>query len=428
MVILKKILKWFGLILLSILTLLALADALWVFGPQLMTERKISDLNNYAQGVSKLDIPDKTKIIALGEASHGNVEFQELKLAVLQTLVEKEGVKSFALEMDFGEGLLIDDYIRKGQGNLDDIVESLDFTIYRTDQIKKLIEWMKDYNSDKDESQQLSFYGFDMQNPSNGIQPILTYCKNQQIDLSDDDKKTLNLLKQALDQLSDSDRTALIQVLHDIQTKILSDQMTRQAQLISQEINCIFKNLDYYQDYMTDYVSMNNFRDRCMAENVAWIQELEKSRGHEAIMIAGHNGHVALKDINYKTMGQHLEEKFGDQYFVIGTDYFHTKVNINTIGQDIGRGNHSFNSEDPLAAQAKNYGGFYYLDFASVDKEGQTSELISEPMSMGSLGEGYSFLMHLSPNSHRIKQIPKDLYHAMIFVYKANPIHPYSEK
>lgn len=173
---------------------------------------------------------------------------------------------------------------------------------------------------------------------------------------------------------------------------------------------------------------MNNFRDRCMAENVAWIQELEKSRGHEAIMIAGHNGHVALKDINYKTMGQHLEEKFGDQYFVIGTDYFHTKVNINTIGQDIGRGNHSFNSEDPLAAQAKNYGGFYYLDFASVDKEGQTSELISEPMSMGSLGEGYSFLMHLSPNSHRIKQIPKDLYHAMIFVYKANPIHPYSEK
>lgn len=43
-------------------------------------------------------------------------------------------------------------------------------------------------------------------------------------------------------------------------------------------------------------------------------------------------------------------------------------------------------------------------------------------MTMGSLGEGYSFLMELIPTSHRVQDVPAELYDAMIFVYKASPI------
>lgn len=43
-------------------------------------------------------------------------------------------------------------------------------------------------------------------------------------------------------------------------------------------------------------------------------------------------------------------------------------------------------------------------------------------MTMGSLGEGYSFLMKLIPASHRVQDVPAELYDAMIFVYKASPI------
>ena len=41
---------------------------------------------------------------------------------------------------------------------------------------------------------------------------------------------------------------------------------------------------------------------------------------------------------------------------------------------------------------------------------------------MGSLGEGYSPLMKFIPTSYRVKEVPKDLYDAMIFVYYAKPI------
>lgn len=47
---------------------------------------------------------------------------------------------------------------------------------------------------------------------------------------------------------------------------------------------------------------------------------------------------------------------------------------------------------------------------------------VDAAMTMGSLGEGYTFLMKLLPQSYRTADIPAELYDAMIFVYSASPI------
>lgn len=75
-----------------------------------------------------------------------------------------------------------------------------------------------------------------------------------------------------------------------------------------------------------------------------------------------------------------------------------------------------------LAAQAKRLGGSYYLDFAGVSEGGETYTLLHSAMTMGSLGEGYTFLMKLLPQSYRTADIPAELYDAMIFLYSASPI------
>ena len=56
----------------------------------------------YAGSIEDMEIPEGTKIIALGEATHGNREFQQLKKDVFAQMVEKYKVRSFALEGDFG--------------------------------------------------------------------------------------------------------------------------------------------------------------------------------------------------------------------------------------------------------------------------------------------------------------------------------------
>ena len=170
-----------------------------------------------------------------------------------------------------------------------------------------------------------------------------------------------------------------------------------------------------------DYIKYNNIRDGFMAENVQWILEHEHSLGRAAIMISGHDGHVAAKAPYYTPMGAQLKTQYADKYFIIGTDYFKTVCNINS-SDGSGRGDHSFCSADPLAAQAKRLGGSYYLSFADVPADNETYSTLHSPMTMGSLGEGYSFLMKLIPTSHRVQDVPAELYDAMIFVYKASPI------
>ena len=56
----------------------------------------------YAEPVENITVPESAKIIALGEATHGNAEFQQLKLEVFKQLVKKNGVRAFALEGDYG--------------------------------------------------------------------------------------------------------------------------------------------------------------------------------------------------------------------------------------------------------------------------------------------------------------------------------------
>lgn len=428
MKIVKKIIKYFLILMTSLLAIVAVADAAWIYLPQFMAQQQIAEVGQYAQKVSEIDIPDHVKIIGLGEASHGNLEFQELKLSVFQGLVEKEKVRAFALEMDFSEGMIINNYIHTGEGNAKEIVKNLSFTIYHTQQMQDLIEWMKDYNDSKPSSEQLSFYGFDMQNPELGIDLILEYCRKQNILVDENLQTVLEPIKGTSKKLSDAEKEKAIDILKQIQSIIDSHQKTSEGQLIGRAITNILHSFDYYKMSMADYTGMSNARDGYMADNVAWIQMFEEERGHERIMIAGHNGHVAYQSKNFMCMGSHLREKFQNQYFVIGTDYFQTTVNINDIGKaEVGRTNQSFNSADPLAAQAKRVGGSYYLNFSTVEKGGETDKIISQPMSMGSLGEGYSFMMHFLPTSHRIQESPKELYDAMIFVYKATPIQPFTD-
>lgn len=137
--------------------------------------KRIEEVEDYAQTVEQLTIPDSAQIIALGEAAHGNKEFQELKLSVLKELVEKYEVKSFALETDFGEGVAVNEYIHGGDGTAENAVNNLSFTIYQTRQMIDLVTWMREYNDNVPDGEKLSFYGFDLQNPRTDVEYVKRY-------------------------------------------------------------------------------------------------------------------------------------------------------------------------------------------------------------------------------------------------------------
>lgn len=97
----------------------------------------------YAEPVERMTVPEDARIIALGEATHGNAEFQRLKLEVFKQLVERNGVRAFALEGDCGGCEQVNRYIHDGSGTAQEAAAAIGFAIYRTDEMAELISYMR---------------------------------------------------------------------------------------------------------------------------------------------------------------------------------------------------------------------------------------------------------------------------------------------
>ncbi len=378
----------------------------WIYIPQIQARRPIAGIEQLAKDVNHIPVAQEVSVYAIGEASHGNAEFQELRLTLLKQLVEKDGVRAFALEADMSEGILLNEFIH-GRGVYDtaeDAVMQLSFQIYHTKQMVELVEWMKLYNEKVEEEERLSFYGYDIQNPEVGLRMLADHCRERGVSCKELQKYLAG--ETALgSQIAES--------LDALQENLQLEDDAYLARIIWNARNYI---ACFPEGEMLNYIDYSNKRDACMADNIVWILE---NMGGGKLLISGHNGHVGVGKQYYTPMGAHLREKFGDKYFVIGTDYYKTTCNINSGTQ---RGDYTFCSANPLAYQAKKLGGMYYLDIHRAAELTEIETLFNNQIHTGSLGESYSVLMKFIPTSHRVQLDPRNYYDAMIFVYSATPI------
>ena len=367
----------------------------------------------YAKTIDDITIPEQAKIIALGEATHGNVEFQQLKLDVFKNMVEHYGVRAFALEGDFGGCEQVNRYIHGGYGTAQEAAASIGFAIYRTEEMADLISFMKQYNKSAPNGEDLRFYGFDMQRYVNSFHFLTKACKNLGVDTENLEKLMVD------DHWSDEyDSYARTKIITHIKTQLEDKENSVQA--------------IHFADMLLQYCEIQatqnpDLRDRYMAENTQWIAEQERADGRERIFVAGHNSHVARWG-SYDSMGKLLANDLGEGYYVIGTDFYKTICNM-PKGSSGRRTNQVFYSHDPLAKAAKMAGlDICWLDFAKASESPVLSEQITQYIYMGTLGESYSFLKRLLPPSYRMFQPPAELYNGMIYVAEANPTTIINEK
>lgn len=363
----------------------------------------------YAQSVENITIPEKSNIIALGEATHGNIEFQELKLDIFKQMVEKYNVKAFVLEGDFGGSEHVNRYIHGGEGTPKEAAAAIGFAIYRTDQIAELISYMRQYNESAPEGEDLRFYGSDMQRIFYSFQFLNESSKEMGVDTT-----ILQKLMDGEDWNSEYDYHSRTQIITKIKHELMSKENSAKA------IHFADMLLQYCELQTQTSSEGSTLRDKFMAENVQWILQQEQQLGYERIFVSGHNSHVA-KWGSFDSMGKLLSNKTENGYYAIGTDFYRTESNMPTRSSTK-RTNQVFYSHNPLAKASKLAGlDISWLDFASVPKNSELGELISQYTYMGNLGEGYSWFMRILPPSYRIFQQPAVLYDSMIFVADAKP-------
>ena len=374
------------------------------------------EFSRYAQSVQDITIPENAKIIALGEATHGNVEFQQLKLDVFKQMVENYGVRAFVLEGDYGGCEQVNRYIHGGEGTAQEAAAAIGFAIYRTKEMSELISFMRHYNDNAADGDDLRFYGSDMQRYSYSFHFLTEACKQLGVDTIE-----LEKLMDGEDWSSEYDYTTRMEIITQVKNELKDKKDSAQT------IHFADMLLQYCELQGITSADGSTLRDKLMAENVQWILQQEQQRGYDRIFVSGHNSHVA-KWGSFNSMGKLLSNETDNGYYVIGTDFYRTKCNLPS-GSSGKRTNQIFYSHSPLAKTAKMAElDICWLDFSNVPENSELAELISQYTYMGNLGESYSLFMRLLPPSYRMFQPPAVLYDSMIFVADANPTKIITEK
>ncbi|KPE49899.1 erythromycin esterase family protein [Chryseobacterium indologenes] len=266
--------------------------------------------------VSDLKIFDNligtSKIVALGEVSHGSSEIYKMKDRLVRYLIPNNNFSIFSLEASMPESYMMNEFTMNGEGDPKVFLEGMKFWIWQTEEMLSIVNWIKKYNETG--SRQVQFTGFDMLYTGGAIEEIKKICTVNSF--PQDDITQLSEVIKAIDEQSNGKSK---------KTNITSDQ--------KETLNILLENLKLFSRKIKDEKEKNWFlqnlriieqntdksamkRDLYMAQNIGWIH----SQNPDARMIvSAHNGHIS----NYKAkMGEYLKRDLKNDYTTFGFTFY----------------------------------------------------------------------------------------------------------
>ncbi|QTB22315.1 erythromycin esterase family protein [Lysinibacillus sphaericus] len=387
----------------------------------------VKDASQYSSEIKDITIPDDVKVIGFGEATHGNVEFQALKKDLFEAMMKNENVRVFVLEGDFGGAQQINQFIVNSVGTAQDAIKALDYGIYQTEQMVDFVQWMHDYNLTVKEEDKTYFYGNDMQRYDDSKKGLLDYygdvdaetAKQYTAQLEHVSNKTMRDLSNS--QLVELDKT-IDAIIKDLQSnkEAYEKKSSKDAFSFAAQYAQILKQRT--QLFLNDGNYMN-LRDEYLAQNLQWIVDFETTKGHDKVLMSGHNGHIdktSATMAGYKSMGQYLNEYYKDQYFAIGTDFV-----TNTFQAPNGSGErkeYTIEHHNALVdAFSDIHDNIFYVDFENASQSEELSNILTKEQRMGNIGDDFRPWYKLTKMLYTIKMTPADAYDGLIIVQEATP-------
>ncbi|MBT8132983.1 MAG: erythromycin esterase family protein [Gammaproteobacteria bacterium] len=178
-----------GLTCLLVLSLNCSADTLLTL-PEL-----IHDSSEHFYDIDSADLDGLLKrigdsrVVLLGESSHGTAEFYDMRARITRELIEKKGFTIVAVEADWPDAEIIDDYIhnapsasKQGIGdrkiNLKKPFTGFPRWMWANHSVYGFTKWLTDYNrSIISAEDKVGFYGLDLYDLSGSIDNVIEYLQ-----------------------------------------------------------------------------------------------------------------------------------------------------------------------------------------------------------------------------------------------------------
>ena len=122
------------------------------------------------------DYLSSKRIVLLGECSHGTSEFYRARAAITQRLVERYGFTIVAVEADWPDAAVIDDYVRsRNLRTGEPPFQRFPVWMWRNEEFAAFVRWLRARNDREANERACGFYGLDMYSLSESIAAVLDY-------------------------------------------------------------------------------------------------------------------------------------------------------------------------------------------------------------------------------------------------------------
>ncbi|MBA8824452.1 erythromycin esterase-like protein [Saccharopolyspora lacisalsi] len=257
------------------------------------------------------DLVGDARLVCLGESEHAVSEISRLTDRVTRFLVDELGFSAFVMESGFAEGLAVDDWLRGGPGDPEQLARSgITYGFGACEEKHDQLRWMRDRNAEH--AGTVSFYGMDAPGSYASPLPAVRACLARLEPRSEDP----DLL--ALADLGDMFRApARHQTMEPDERRRLSRGIADLVERARSSEDDIAYRCALGAQCLDDHlVTGRNSRDVLMADTVRWILDRE-----ERVVVSGHNGHVqrGSTPIGTPSLGELLAPALGEDMVVIGT-------------------------------------------------------------------------------------------------------------
>ncbi|NKE59137.1 erythromycin esterase family protein [Lentzea sp. PSKA42] len=281
-----------------------------------------------------------TELLAFGEPTHREHAHTWIRNELFEQLAGL-GFRSIALETCRIRGLVVDDYVQGGPGELDAVMkEGFSHAFGEWPANRELVAWMREYNADKAPQERLAFHGFDFQTETTSApspRPYLEHARDylgEDVDLTIDDEKW-SRDEAVLDLTKSPGRSEEAIRLREIGTGMLKRLHARKTvdgawSRAETHLTAGLSLLQYHRECAEPNplgVRLNRLcqmRDGVMARNLLEIRRAEAGRG--PTFVFAHNAHLQRTNSSMEMAGERIEwfsagalvaPVLGDQYTVI---------------------------------------------------------------------------------------------------------------
>lgn len=279
-----------------------------------------------------------SRIVLLGEASHGTHEYYTWRTAISKRLIEEKGFNFISVEGDWPDAYKLNSYV-KGKDNNENVAKILEqfnrwpTWMWANWEVAALAEWLKDHNSRQSKKKKVGFYGLDMYSLWESMETLIEYLKQNDPEAMEVAKNAYRCFEPYNEDDGQSYARAtrfvpvtceqeVIDLLVEIRDKVKPEADDDEGAFSARQNALVAVNAEkYFRAMVRSGAESWNVRDRHMSETLTALLDFH---GPESKAIVWeHNTHIgdaratSMARRGMVNLGQLAREKYSEENVVL---------------------------------------------------------------------------------------------------------------